>query len=139
MMGIRGRWNKQADEFNQWPELDLEEIEALADKEIDQLRAHIERLQEAFTFTLDTLDDIVVRGKVFDSYSSWKARAIIDESPQQSTAAIRREVIEECALICDRQGEEWDSDLVVTEKNYAAHCARLIRASLPIDKEPTDG
>lgn len=33
-----------------------------------------------------------------------------------------------CAAICDAEGAEWDSDAVVTEKNYAAHCANRIRA-----------
>lgn len=32
-----------------------------------------------------------------------------------------------CAQLCDAEGDEWDSDEVVTEKNYAAHCAQLIR------------
>lgn len=35
---------------------------------------------------------------------------------------------EACAAICDAEGREWDSDDVVTEKNYAAHCAHRIRA-----------
>ncbi len=35
---------------------------------------------------------------------------------------------EECALICDAEGREWDSDAVVTLKNYAEHCAAAIRA-----------
>jgi len=30
------------------------------------------------------------------------------------------------AQICDAQGLEWDSDNVVTEKNYAAYCAEAI-------------
>ena len=34
---------------------------------------------------------------------------------------------EACAQLCDAEGDEWDSDEVVTEKNYAAHCAQLIR------------
>lgn len=40
-------------------------------------------------------------------------------------AAAEREA---CAAICDAEGREWDSDDVVTEKNYAAHCAHRIRA-----------
>ena len=40
-------------------------------------------------------------------------------------AAVEREA---CAAICDAEGREWDSDDVVTEKNYAAHCAHRIRA-----------
>lgn len=35
---------------------------------------------------------------------------------------------EECAKVCDAEGREWDSDEVVTEKNYAAFCAEAIRA-----------
>lgn len=33
-----------------------------------------------------------------------------------------------CAKVCDAEGREWNSDDVVTEKNYAAHCAAAIRA-----------
>ena len=40
-------------------------------------------------------------------------------------AAAEREA---CARVCDAEGREWDSDDVVTEKNYAAHCATAIRA-----------
>ena len=40
-------------------------------------------------------------------------------------AAAEREA---CAAICDAEGREWDSDGVVTEKNYAAHCAVAISA-----------
>jgi len=32
------------------------------------------------------------------------------------------------AEICKEQGEEWDSDYVIADKNYADHCATLIRA-----------
>ena len=39
-------------------------------------------------------------------------------------AATEREA---CAAICDTEGHEWDSVGVVTEKNYAAHCAAAIR------------
>lgn len=35
---------------------------------------------------------------------------------------------EACAKVCDTEGREWDSDDIVTEKNYAAHCAAAIRA-----------
>lgn len=35
---------------------------------------------------------------------------------------------EACAAICDAEGLEWDSNDVVTEKNYAAHCAAAIRS-----------
>ena len=40
-------------------------------------------------------------------------------------AAMRR-----CAEICYAQGREWDSDDVVTEKNYAAFCGYEIRAEI---------
>ena len=42
-----------------------------------------------------------------------------------TSAAAEREA---CAKVCDAEGSEWDSDDVVTEKNYAAHCAAAIRA-----------
>ncbi len=35
------------------------------------------------------------------------------------------------ALICDEQGQEWDSDAVQMLKNYAAHCAAAIRKGTP--------
>lgn len=35
---------------------------------------------------------------------------------------------EACARLCDAEARKWDSDDVVTEKNYAAHCANIIRA-----------
>lgn len=38
------------------------------------------------------------------------------------------EAIEAAARLCDEQAAEWDSDAVVSDKNYAAHCAALIRA-----------
>ena len=41
-----------------------------------------------------------------------------------------KEFMEACAQICDQEAEEWDSDNVVTEKNYAAACATRIRALL---------
>jgi len=41
---------------------------------------------------------------------------------------VRADEREQCAQICDAQGKEWDSDAVITEKNYAAHCAAAIRA-----------
>lgn len=43
-------------------------------------------------------------------------------------AATAAEVIETAARLCDEQASEWDSDAVVSDKNYAAHCAALIRA-----------
>ncbi|CAB3928219.1 hypothetical protein LMG26858_06178 [Achromobacter anxifer] len=36
--------------------------------------------------------------------------------------------LEQAARICDAEGQEWDSDAVITEKNYAEHCGRRIRA-----------
>jgi Lar family restriction alleviation protein len=46
---------------------------------------------------------------------------------------IRDAALEEAANVCDDQSREWNSDSVVTEKNYAAHCANEIRALM--DKE----
>lgn len=39
-----------------------------------------------------------------------------------------REALAEAAEICPEEGREWDSDAVVTDKNYAEHCAQRIRA-----------
>lgn len=41
---------------------------------------------------------------------------------------ITAEAIETAARLCDEQAVEWDSDAVVNNKNYPAHCAALIRA-----------
>ncbi|NUA26137.1 hypothetical protein [Cupriavidus basilensis] len=38
------------------------------------------------------------------------------------------EAIGAAARLCDEQAAEWDSDAVVSDKNYAAHCATPIRA-----------
>lgn len=43
-------------------------------------------------------------------------------------ATTTTEAIEAAARLCDEQAAEWDSDAVVSDKNYAAHCAALIRA-----------
>ena len=51
-------------------------------------------------------------------------RAAIEQHVTEAVARDR----EECALICDAEGREWDSDAVVTLKNYAEHCAAAIRA-----------
>ncbi|MFY3460751.1 hypothetical protein ACOTJD_29255, partial [Achromobacter xylosoxidans] len=36
--------------------------------------------------------------------------------------------LEQAAAICDAEGQEWDSDALITEKNYAEYCARRIRS-----------
>jgi len=43
-------------------------------------------------------------------------------------AAQVRDALEAAARLCDEQAAEWDSDELVSDKNYAAHCAALIRA-----------
>ncbi|MFY3310923.1 hypothetical protein [Achromobacter ruhlandii] len=50
---------------------------------------------------------------------------------------VRNAALEDAARICDAEGQEWDSDAVITEKNYAEHCARRIRAlkQPPADKD----
>lgn len=40
----------------------------------------------------------------------------------------RDATLEQVARICDEEGREWDSDALVTTKNYVAHCATRIRA-----------
>ena len=52
-------------------------------------------------------------------YVEWLLKQCI----QRELAAER----ERCARLCEQQGAEWDSDAVQTLKNYAAHCATLIR------------
>ncbi len=40
---------------------------------------------------------------------------------------VRGDAFEAMAKLCDEQAREWDSDAVVLCKNYARHCAALIR------------
>lgn len=42
-----------------------------------------------------------------------------------------REGLEMAAKICDEEGDEWDSDRVITEKNYARHAGARILAIDP--------
>ena len=42
-------------------------------------------------------------------------------------ATFAARILEEAAKVCDAQGDEWDSDAVITEKNYAHACAAAIR------------
>lgn len=39
--------------------------------------------------------------------------------------------------ICEEQANEWDSDAVVTHKNYAQCCGVLIRSLIKAAQEPT--
>ena len=83
--------------------------------------------------------DEVMTGIV--EYGIEQRRATINESTALRAsirAAIEQHVAREreaCALICDAEGREWDSDAVVTLKNYAEHCAAAIRARA--EKETT--
>lgn len=42
--------------------------------------------------------------------------------------ASRKQAVEEAAAICDGEGNEWDSDDLITEKNYAHAFRDRIRA-----------
>ena len=35
---------------------------------------------------------------------------------------------EQCAMVCDAEGDEWASDEQIHDKNYAHHCSNAIRA-----------
>ena len=39
----------------------------------------------------------------------------------------RAEERERCAIVCTEQAKEWDSEDVITDKNYAGYCAQAIR------------
>lgn len=41
-------------------------------------------------------------------------------------SAGRLKGLDEAKAICKQQGDEWDSDAVVIDKNYAHHCAAAI-------------
>ena len=63
-----------------------------------------------------------------DLYAILPARYICTEESLAAFAArIRAEDLEEAAKVCDAAGDEWDSDAVITEKNYAHACAAAIR------------
>ena len=49
------------------------------------------------------------------------------ENLERFAALVAAAEREACARVCDAEGHEWDSDGVMTEKNYAAHCAAVIR------------
>ena len=55
----------------------------------------------------------------------------------EGIAAAIAEEREANALLCEQQGAEWDSDAVQTFKNYAEHCAALIRAKSKVDEPCT--
>lgn len=76
-----------------------------------------------------TRDDIIrmAREAGFDKWDGTddvQFLAVIDRFAELIAASER----EACAKVCDAEGSAWDSDDVVTEKNYAAHCAKAIRA-----------
>ena len=64
----------------------------------------------------------------YDMESDHEQIILLFDEIERLAAAIEARVREGCAVICDEQGDEWDSDNQVTEKNYAAYCATAIRA-----------
>lgn len=46
------------------------------------------------------------------------------------------EYLQSAVDICTDEGREWDSDSVVTCKNYAEHCAVRIRRLISTDEDP---
>jgi hypothetical protein len=55
-------------------------------------------------------------------------------SASQVEAHVKKAVcdaLKVAAEICSEEGREWDSDAVITEKNYAEHCAQRIRTIIP--------
>ena len=76
----------------------------------------------------DALTDYAVAWRDSEGVACIKIATELRAAIEQHVAeAVARER-EECALICDAEGREWDSDAVVTLKNYAEHCAAAIRA-----------
>ena len=83
----------------------------------------------------DALTDYAVAWRDSEGVACIKIATELRAAIEQHVAeAVARER-EECALICDAEGREWDSDAVVTLKNYAEHCAAAIRARA--EKETT--
>ena len=103
--------------------------------ERDELAANVERLRGSMT---DEALDLIrcgigsnygngLREKAIDRVIG-PIRQVLSESPQQSLREVRHQERERAALICDEEADEWDSDRLVTHKNYAAYCARRIRS-----------
>lgn len=57
--------------------------------------------------------------------ASWVV-SIAESAFNAGRNAGRKAELKEAAEICKGQGAKWDSDNVVAEKNYAAHCGQLI-------------
>jgi len=76
----------------------------------------------------DALTDYAVAWR--DGKGAYCLRIAIElhDAIEQHVAEAVKAEREACALICDAEGREWDSDAVVTLKNYAEHCAAAIRA-----------
>lgn len=50
-----------------------------------------------------------------------------EEGARAAWQESRKQAIEEASAICDEEGNEWDSDNLITEKNYAHACRDRIR------------
>ena len=57
----------------------------------------------------------------------WQGLVTTDQAEAYAAAKVS-EALEEAARICDAQSKEWDSDSLITEKDYAEFCAVSIRA-----------
>jgi len=76
----------------------------------------------------DALTDYAVAWRDSEGVACIKIATELRAAVEQHVADAVAMEREECALICDAEGREWDSDAVVTLKNYAKHCAAAIRA-----------
>ena len=136
--------DNQKDPLSYWQSRALE-----AERERDELAAHVERLREAlcpFSEAADYVPDYVSAIRLqyemlgaevdelaaFDGEDIADARAAFASAPARSLREVRHQERERererAALICDEEADEWDSDRLVTHKNYAAYCARRIRS-----------
>ena len=94
--------------------------------ENDALKAHVERLREA-ALGVDRVCCSGVSNIAVTGASYRTLQQAIAETPAQSLAAHDAALIGECADLCQVQGDEWDSDAQITDKNYAEYCAEALR------------
>ena len=110
--------DNQKDPLSYWQSRALD-----AERERDELAAHVERLREALWQAADRFET-----EFSDLAGEADCRLTCNETPTQSLREVRHQERERAALICDEEADEWDSDRLVTHKNYAAYCARRIRS-----------
>lgn len=118
-------------------ELDLDDAVANVSgdrerRELEELRLELENLKQQAEFwaqeartqraTVHEIYQIVTGGA--GEPGDWNGAEPVKIALQE----IRAEERERAARICDEEADEWDSDCLITHKNYAAACASRIRS-----------